>query len=301
MAGIFVFSEKTLLAAELVTFARAIGKSCTVIAIGREAAEKNSTFGAEQVVCLNGVSDMAESYAKPIAALLKEKGAEIFAVGATPSGRDLAARVAGYLDIAMVSDVSAATIEGDKLVTERMMYGGALTRKEALTGIGVITIPSGAHEPAQGERCEIIAIDVEADDRVTVESTAPIVREGADLSVAERVVCVGMGFSKKEDLKIAYDLAEALGAEVAGTRPVTEDCHWFSSGDYIGLSGIRIKPRIYIGLGLSGQIQHSVGVRESQVIVAINKDSKAPIFSACDYGIVGDMFELVPLITAAIK
>ena len=119
------------------------------------------------------------------------------------------------------------------------------------------------------------------------------------MAVAEKVVCAGMGFESKEELKIAYDLAQALGGEVGCTRSLAEDHHWFSN--YIGLSGVRIKPRIYVGLAVSGQIQHTVGIRDSQIIVAINKDGKSPIFSDCDYGIVGDMFELAPLITAALK
>lgn len=299
MAGIYVFCEQADLTAELVAFALGTGKPCTIIALGMEAAEKCDELGAGQVICLNGKSDLAENYAKPIAVLLKEKEAELFVVGATPSGRDVAARVAGYLDCAMVSDVSSVSVHEDKVVTERMMYGGAITRKESFNGFGVITIPLGVNEAAAGGKCEIVAVDVEADGRVVVDSVVPIVREGADLSVAEKIVCAGMGFDRKEDLKIAYDLAEVLGAEVGCTRAMAEDHHWFPS--YIGLSGIRIKPRIYFGLAVSGQIQHTVGIRDSQIIVAINKDSKAPIFSDCDYGIVGDMFEVVPLITAALE
>lgn len=299
MAGVFVFSEQPDLAAELVTFARQTGKSCTVIAIGEDAAEKCKLFGADQILCLRGQSELVEGYAKAVAALLKERAFEIFVVGATPSGRELAARVAGYLDCGMIGDVSSAAFPEGRLVAERMLYGGALTRKEALCGCGVITVAAGAREKAVGAARGMILLDVKSDDRVTVESVSPIVREGADLSIAEKVICVGMGFERKEELRVAYDLAAALGGAVGGTRAIAEDRHWLPH--YIGLSGVKIKPRLYIGLAVSGQIQHFVGVKDAQVIVAINKDSKAPIFSACDYGIIGDVFEIAPVLTAALK
>lgn len=299
MAGVFVFSERPDLAAELVSFAHETGQICTVIAVRETAMEECKAFGAEQIICLRGQSERVEGYGKAIAALLAEREFALFVVGATQSGRELAAYVATVLDCGMIGDVSSATLEGDRLVAERMLYGGALTRKEALRGRGVITVPAGAREKASGAAGEIIFLDVADDDRVKLESVSPIVREGADLSIAEKVVCVGMGFEKKEDLRIAYDLAAALGGEVGGTRAIAEDHHWLP--DYIGLSGVKIKPRLYIGLAVSGQIQHSVGVKDSQVVVAINKDSKAPIFSDCDYGIVGDVFEIAPLLTAALK
>lgn len=300
MGGIYVFSEQASLISELVTLTAEMGKSCTVVAVGMDTAEKCSELGAHQVMCLHGNSDMPENYAKSIAGLLKENEAELLVVGATPSGRDLAARVAGYLDCIMVSDAFSVTSQDNRFITQRMMYGGAVTRQEAWHGLGVVTVPAGMSVPSPGgDKCEIVVIDVEADCRVTVESVAPITKEGVDLTLAEKIVCVGMGFEKKEDLKIAYDLAEALGGEVGCTRGLAEDHHWFPS--YIGLSGVRVKPRLYLGLAVSGQIQHTVGIRDSHIIVAINQDSKAVIFNDCDYGMVGDMFEIVPILTAALK
>jgi electron transfer flavoprotein alpha subunit len=114
-------------------------------------------------------------------------------------------------------------------------------------------------------------------------------------------VAVGRGFRKKEDLKLAEDLAAALKAELACTRGVAEDEHWLPIARYVGISGQTVKPDLYLAVGLSGQVQHMVGCRGSKVIVAINTDEHAPIFESADYGIVGDLYVVLPLLTAALR
>jgi electron transfer flavoprotein alpha subunit len=120
--------------------------------------------------------------------------------------------------------------------------------------------------------------------------TQAFTRGGVDLTKAERVVCAGMGFTAKEDLQTAYDLAQALGAEVGCTRGLAENSHWFPG--YIGLSGDQIRPRLYFSLGVSGQVQHTVGIRGAKLVFAVTKDPNAPILKNCDYGAVGDLFEI---------
>jgi electron transfer flavoprotein alpha subunit len=115
------------------------------------------------------------------------------------------------------------------------------------------------------------------------------------------LVSVGRGFRKKEDLKLAEDLAGALKAEISCTRGIAEDEHWLPIARYIGISGQTVKPDLYLAVGLSGQVQHMVGCRESKVIVAVDSNESAPIFESADYGIVGDLYEVLPLLTAAVK
>jgi electron transfer flavoprotein alpha subunit len=124
--------------------------------------------------------------------------------------------------------------------------------------------------------------------------------EGIDITAANKLVAVGRGFRKKEDLKLAEDLGGVLKAELACTRGVAEDDHWLPIERYIGISGQTVKPELYVAVGLSGQVQHMVGCRESKVIVAVNNDERSPIFEAADYGIVGDLYEVLPLLTAAL-
>jgi electron transfer flavoprotein alpha subunit len=296
MAGIYVYSDKETLMNELIGFAKTTGRPVNVVSLNASA---EGIYGADKVFLLRGESELAENYAKPIAEFLKSEGAELFLVGATPRGRDIAARVAGYLKCAMVSDVSAISLENGKVKTERMMFGGAVVQSEIIQGMGVITVPAGKFEAAAGAPGEIINIQVNADTRVSLREKAPIVRDGVDLTVAEKIVCIGMGMENKEDMKIAVDLAKALGAEIGCTRSIAEEKQWLSQ--YIGISGMTVKPNLYLSLGVSGQIQHVSGIRDSKIIAAIDINEKAPIFTAADYGIVGDMFEIVPLLVQELK
>ncbi|NLO20812.1 MAG: electron transfer flavoprotein subunit alpha/FixB family protein [Syntrophomonadaceae bacterium] len=301
MAGIFIYSEKTDIAAELISFAKASGQDAYAITFEAEAAEAIRNYGAKKVFVLKGDSPIAENYAKSLAAFLKNESANLFVVGATARGRDLAARTAGYLGCGMVSDASAISYVDGTLLADRMLYGGAVIQSEALTGMVVVTIAAGKFTAAAAESAEIVSVDVTADNRVKLVNSTPIIKEGCDLRVADKVVCVGMGMDKPEDLKMAEELASALGAEIGCTRGIAEERHWLPVEQYIGISGAVVTPNLYIAMGVSGQVQHVVGVREAKIIVAIDKNEKAPIFRAADYGIVGDMYEIVPLLIKAIK
>jgi electron transfer flavoprotein alpha subunit len=300
MAGVYIYSDKQDLAAELVSFAKGSGKEAIILTFDEKAAEGIKNVGADKVYILKGDSPLAENYGKAIADLLRKEDAELFTVGSTARGRDIAARVAGYLDCAMVSDISSVSFAGGKLSTERMMYGGAVVQNEIIAGLCVVTVPAGKFEVISSSTAEIVTVDVEADNRVSLVETAPIVKQGADLSVAEKVICVGMAIDKAEDLQMAKDLADAIGGEIGCTRGIAEERHWLPVESYIGISGAVIKPKLYISMGVSGQIQHVFGIRDSQIIVAIDTNEKAPIFKAADYGIVGDMYEVVPLLTKAL-
>jgi electron transfer flavoprotein alpha subunit len=122
-----------------------------------------------------------------------------------------------------------------------------------------------------------------------------------DITAARVIVCAGRGIEKQEDLAMVRELADTLGAEIACTRPISEEKHWMTEESCIGLSAKEVKPALYIGVGVSGQIQHVVGIREAGVICAINSDENAPIFEAADYGIIGDLYKVVPALIAALK
>lgn len=300
MAGIFIYSDQTDIAREIIGLARLSGKTAVVLTWGEKDAQSLQNAGADKIIAIKGPSEMIENYARAIAEFLKNEAAELFAVGATPRGRDLAARVAGYLDCAMVSDIASAGFDGGQLICTRMMYGGAVQQTEILTGLSVITVPAGKYEPVQGE-ASIESLELSADNRVVSVATAPIVKEGVDLSKADKVVCVGMALDKAEDLQIARNLADVIGAELGCTRSIAEERHWLPVASYIGISGAVIKPKLYISMGVSGQIQHVYGIRDAGLIVAIDTNERAPIFKAADYGIVGDLYQVVPLLTEALK
>lgn len=300
MAGVFVYSDKSVIALELISCAKAAGREAMAIVFSQEAAGELKNSGADKVYLLQGESQLPENYALAVANFLKDQSAELFLVGATARGRDLAARVAGYLDCGMVSDASAIAFGDGKVTTERMIYGGAITQKEVLAGFCVVTFAAGKFTPIEGAS-EIETVNVTADNRVALVEQAPIIRKGADLGVADRVVCVGLGVENEEDMQMIRDLAVALNAELGCTRGIAEEKHWLPTEQYIGISGAVIKPQLCLSIGISGQVQHTIGIRDSKVIVAINNNEKAPIFKTSDFGIVGDLYEIVPLLTEALK
>ena len=299
MAGIYVYSEKAQLAAELVGFAKSLGKQATVLTFDAAGAEAVKNCGADKVYLVQGGA-APEAYAKSVAELLTKEEAELLLVGASVVGRDFAARVSGYMDSAMISDVSSIAYVDGAYVTERTMYGGAVIEADKIAGQGVVTIGGGKFAPVSGEAA-VEAIELAADTRVQLVETAPIVKGGADLSKAEKVVCIGMGMVAQEDMKMAEDLAAVLGAELGCTRGIADERFWLPVEQYIGISGAIIKPNLYLSMGVSGQVQHIFGVRDSKLIVAIDKNDTANIFNCADYGIVGDMYEIVPLLIEELK
>jgi electron transfer flavoprotein alpha subunit len=122
-----------------------------------------------------------------------------------------------------------------------------------------------------------------------------------DITESRIIVCAGRGIEKKEDLGLVQELADALGGEIGCTRPISEESHWLPEDLCIGISGISVKPDLYIGVGVSGQVQHVTGIRDAKLICAVNKDENAPIFGAADYGMVGDLYDVVPKLIDAVK
>ena len=306
MAGIFVFSEDSALAKQLLTPAldlkQSLSQPVTAVTTTEADAKELAALGADKVVVLQSASGWAEGLSEAIYGSVSTAGAGIFLVGGTLRGKHVAAYVAAKLNAGMSTDARSLKIEGGKLVSTRLLYAGLALCDEELTLPAVVTIPPRTFLPpnAATKAGAIETVNVEADGRVAISEVTPHSGTGVDIAGVTKLIAVGRGFRKQEDLKLAQDLAAALNAEVACSRPVAEDEHWLPIERYVGISGHTVKPELYLAVGISGQVQHMVGARESKVIAAINNDEHAPIFEAADYGIVGDLYELLPLLTAAI-
>jgi len=308
MAGIWIYSEDTIIAQQLITLGRDLAgqlqeKVC-VLTIYEQEVQSLIAAGADKVIVLKGDNVWPESYAQAIAAQTTECQPTLLLVGGTLRGKDLAAKVAARLQTGLITDAQSVKVVGGLLETERMIYGGLAVCTEVLNGMNVITIPARAYEvPVAdvGRSGEVVTIEVKTEDVMAVGNVCPIVRQGVDITSAEKLVCVGRGIGKQEDMKLAEDLANAMGAEICCTRSVAEDYHWLPNEAYVGISGQKVKPVIYLSMGVSGQVQHVAGIRDSKLIVAIDTNENAPIFAAADYGIVGDLYQIVPLLTEAIK
>lgn len=300
MGGIYVYSEKPALATELVGLGKKTGKPTYVLAFSQEDVSLLDQCGADGILHVDGDADLIENNARGIAEQLKQRNAEAVLVGATARGRDFAARVAGYLDCAMSSDINTIDISDTCLSATRSMYGGAVVEKAVLPFPAIVTVPAGRFDAVCGD-APVECIEIAVDNRTKLVNCASITKDGVDLSNARSIVAFGMGVEKREDVTLVQNLADQLCAELACTRGVAEERRWIPVEQYVGLSGVSVAPDLYLTVGISGQVQHVVGIRDSKTIIAIDKNPQAPIFKACDYGIVGDLYKVVPLLTEAIK
>ena len=223
--------------------------------------------------------------------------------------RDWVPRVAAALDAGFISDVVDLRADGGEPVFVRQPYQGKLNADCAFMGSGprLVSFQAGAFladDAAKGDAAaEIVAQPVDlsgVEVRTQVLDTFQEVENKVDLSRADVIVAVGRGIGKQENLGIVEELAAALRGQLAASRPVCDN-EWLPMDRQIGSSGQTVAPRLYLAVGISGAIQHLVGMKNSGTIVAINKDANAPIFSVADYGIVGDLFEIVPALTAKVK
>jgi len=228
----------------------------------------------------------------------------------TYQARDMAPALAARLSAPLVADVIATTRHGEDLLFRRPMFQGKLVadvRARAPQGTPIfVTCQVGAFRAdglQRGDAAPVthLEIDVpERSNRQTVEPPFREARQSVDLGQAERIVAVGRGIKAQEHLAVAQALAEAMGAELAASRPICDN-GWLPMERQIGSSGQTVAPKLYVALGISGAIQHLVGMKGSRTIVAINKDAEAPIFEVADYGIVGDLFEIAPAIITEIE
>jgi electron transfer flavoprotein alpha subunit len=223
--------------------------------------------------------------------------------------RDFAPKLAARMDRALVTDATAVKAAGGETAFVRPMFQGKLTADVVPLGPAphFITFQIGAYRVDQvakgASAAPVRALDVHVDASAIREKPEPPfqqAKQAVDLSQAERIVSVGRGIKEQSNIAIAQQLAEALGAEIAASRPIC-DAGWLPMERQVGSSGQTVAPKLYLALGISGAIQHLVGMKGANTIVAINKDPDAPIFEIADYGIVGDLFEIVPAIIAAVK
>ena len=223
--------------------------------------------------------------------------------------RDFAPKLAARLDRALVTDVTAVKGTGGEPAFVRPMFQGKLTADVVPEGPAphFVTFQIGAYRADQAAKgsspAPVRALSVTVDAQAIREKPEPPfqqAKQAVDLSQAERIVSVGRGIKEQANIVVAQQLAEALGAEIAASRPIC-DAGWLPMERQVGSSGQTVAPKLYLALGISGAIQHLVGMKGANTIVAINKDPDAPIFEVADYGIVGDLFEIVPAIIEAVK
>jgi electron transfer flavoprotein alpha subunit len=248
-----------------------------------------------------------DGYTRAIELVAAQEKPAYIVMGHDSLGWDLAGRLAARLGKPCLTDVAELRVEGGRAIFVKPVYYGKLQMDQAPRGEGpaVLTLrPSAfpADEAAAGQAAvrDVAVSLADADVRTKVLGLLSQVKGAVDLSAAEVIVSGGRGLGKPENFKLIQDLASVLGAEVGASRPVV-DAGWMPRERQVGSSGQTVSPKLYIAVGISGAMQHLVGMKGSKVIVAINKDANAPIFDIADYGIVDDLFKVVPALIEALK
>lgn len=246
-----------------------------------------------------------DGYADAWEQVIKSTNPKYVVMSHTYQVRDFAPKVAARLGREVVGDVIRYRSEAAKLVLTRRIFLGKLDADVTIGGDApyFITFQSGAFrgDNAAKGSATVETMDVQIGDiRMTPEEPFQEAKASVDLSKSEVIVAIGRGIKTQENIALAQQLADTLGADLAASRPIC-DSEWLPIDRQIGSSGQTVAPKLYVALGISGAIQHIVGMKNSGTIVAINKDSEAPIFDIADYGIVGDLFEAVPVLIDEIK
>lgn len=300
MTTTWILAEDSAVAG-LVQLARGIGDQVAAVVVGpHDLAAAVAAAGVDRCVWHGepGATPV-EAFAGAVADLVAagEPGAVLAAP--RPGARALLGAVAARLGAPALTGVSAVERVGEALLVEREVLGGIARRTERCSGPvclvapGGETVAAGTGVPVEETTAAPMGMRIEADH----PATGPQV----DLGAARRVVAVGRGLRAAEDLPMVDELAEALGGAVACSRPVAEGAGILPKDRYVGVSGRVLAPDLYLALGISGQIQHTVGVRGARTIVAVNTDADAPFFAECDYAVVGDLYQLVPALTEALR
>lgn len=230
-----------------------------------------------------------------LADLVKERQPSLVLVDATVDGRLIAATLAAACQTCALVDVMELSIEGNQVTAKRMVYGGAALQTQTVESPTVIAcVPPGVFaDSTPADELEAMVVQGKNPSLTLVEKKPKEVQE-VNLPAAKFVVGVGRGLRSEQNLQLARELTQSIDAELACTRPVAEEERWLPKETYIGVSGLMLKPALYLAVGVSGQVQHMVGINTADTIIAINKDKNAAIFKQCDIGLVGDIEVVLP-------
>jgi len=282
--------------------ATGLGQPLYVALLGENAAWADDCFAHGAGKAFVGTDPALEvfqaaTYAAALAQVVAQAQADVILMGATRRGRELAPRLAQKLSAGCVTDAVALAVQDGRLVVERRALGGNTVAANVFTSAQqvVSVMPKLFDAEASGGSGETVSVELSLQPSGTrLVERRPKEAGAVNVEEAEILVCAGRGLNEESDMEMIQKLADALGGVVGCTRAISHEYHWLPEGQMIGLSGKVASPQLYLGVGISGQIQHTVGIMDSKLIVAINKDKNAPIFKMADYGVVGDLYEVLP-------
>lgn len=292
MTQILLFADEVSAYKELISAACALGASPVALYAGpRSGADEIAGFGAK-VLYFGEIpaGAMFEDVVPRFEEAIKREQPSLVLSRAGKRDALVAGRLAVCLGVPVVNDVFAVEMADAGCEVKHMVYGGAAIRTERVGAGAIILLAPGSFESAEAAEAGSVADQGETvvAGPVKLVGTEAKQEETVDLGSAKFVICVGRGIGSQENVEKALEIAHKLGGEVACTRPIAEGEGWLARSRYLGVSGATVKPQVYVGIGVSGQIQHTVGMNESAFVVSINKDKSAPLMKQCDMGVVMD-------------
>jgi electron transfer flavoprotein alpha subunit len=299
LSDVLCYSESPELVEELANagegLARVLGGTTSTV----ELDEVRPTFRSGGKIVLirsaRRISGSPELAALALAKAVEMKKPSVLLIGTTKFGRQVVAGIATQLKLGSLVEVNNLRAEGGRLTGERSVYAGKFQEKVSSAMPCIALVRQGAYPRRQGEVLSVEEITLGGlEAKVERVETRPKPKTSVDLKSAAVIVSAGRGIKRREDLELVERLANAVGGVVGCSRPLSSDLGWLGEEHHIGLTGVYVHPDLYIAVGISGQLQHVAGIKESKVIVAINKDKQAPIFQVADYGIVGDLYNVIP-------
>ncbi|MGP6207732.1 electron transfer flavoprotein subunit alpha/FixB family protein [Cuniculiplasma sp. SKW3] len=291
-----VFADDSKSVAGLATKLRDKGEVSAVTLDGQS--ENCQNYGIKNLYVLKG-----KAFPDNVSAALSSmdlNSYDLIIISSSPLGREVAGILSAKLTSPAMTEVFDFDLSSDKLITKRFFFGGKTIMEEE-SNSKIITVTPGSFDAKEGDKTEKIETINLSESKITLMEVKQKEKSSTNIESANILVSVGRGIGKKESIESIMPLVNVTHGELAGSRPVCLDYKWLSEERQVGLSGKKVKPKVYIALGISGQIQHIAGMRGAKLVVAINKDRDAPIFQECDYGIVGDLFQIVPKLVEALK
>ncbi|HEV7844321.1 MAG TPA: electron transfer flavoprotein subunit alpha/FixB family protein, partial [Pyrinomonadaceae bacterium] len=292
--------------------AGALGQSLSSVVLGsgvENVAQEIAAYDVGKVIYVDN-EKLAEytpdGYADAMAQVVRALNPQLVVLPHTYLVRDFAPKLAARFGKGLISDCIRARVADGKVTFTRRIFLGKIDADVTSDGAAPVfaTFQSGAYRADQARKGSGVSVETMQTEvgEVRMKPEAPFqeVKQAVDLTKAETIVAIGRGIKSKDNIALAEKLAAALGGDIAASRPIC-DAEWLPIDRQIGSSGQTVAPKLYIALGISGAIQHLVGMKNSGTIVAVNKDPEAPIFDIADYGIVGDIFEVLPVLTEEIK
>lgn len=316
--GVWVFSENPAVARELLSKGRDLsGKLGTYLAaavLGEDVSEVSKdviAHGADKVYVVQDPTlktFQVHTYTDAMTQMIQTCKPDVILIGATRNGLELAPRLAERLKTGCCTECSKFDVDAEKkrVVADRLVLGGNLSETIMIRPRPqIFTVPKGVFQPLpkdQKRTGEVVQVQAKmGESPVKLVERKPKQFAGVRITEAEAIVSFGRGLKKKEDIPLIEEFAKTINGVVGCSRPIAEDLKWLPVDQYVGLSGQKVAPKLYIACGISGQIQHITGIQNARVVVSINTDSKAPIFEYADYGIVGDLYKIVPAMTEAFR